>query len=147
MPITYDDLSRGNRWAVKWGPLEVGDIADAERVRAVLEKYRPAALMHFAAYAYVGELVEQPLLYYKNNFTATLTLLTSMRGRREAMRLHYSLGNCTASAGRSTDPDRRRQSRRHAAWLEASALRIGHADCRCVELDKKANRPFRIAMM
>src|SRR5262249_31521672 len=63
IPITYDNLSRGNRWAVKWGPLEVGDTADAERVRAVLEKYRPAALMHFAAYAYVGESVEQPLLY------------------------------------------------------------------------------------
>lgn len=78
VPITYDNLSRGNRWAVKWGPFEAGDIGDAEQVRAVLEKYRPAALMHFAAYAYVGESVEQPLLYYKNNFTGTVTLLTSM---------------------------------------------------------------------
>jgi UDP-glucose 4-epimerase len=63
VPIAYDNLSRGNRWAVKWGPLEEGDIADGGRVRAVLEKYRPAALMHFAAYAYVGESVERPLLY------------------------------------------------------------------------------------
>src|SRR2546430_3492145 len=51
LPITYDNLSRGNRWAVKWGPLEEGDIADANRMRVALEKYEPLALMHFAAYA------------------------------------------------------------------------------------------------
>src|SRR6516165_20177 len=47
-------------------------------VRTVLEKYRPTALMHFAAYAYVGESVEQPLLYYENNFGGTVSLLRSM---------------------------------------------------------------------
>jgi UDP-glucose-4-epimerase GalE len=75
VPITYDNLSRGNAWAVKWGPLEKGDIIDVQKVRAVLEKYRPTALMHFAAYAYVGESVEQPLLYYENNFAGTAVLL------------------------------------------------------------------------
>ena len=40
-PITYDNLLRGNRWAVKWGPFETGDISDAQQVRIVLEKYRP----------------------------------------------------------------------------------------------------------
>jgi UDP-glucose-4-epimerase GalE len=74
-PISYDNLSRGNRWAVRWGPLEEGDIADTARLRAVLEKYQPAALMHFAAYAYVGESVAQPLLYYNNNFGGTAALL------------------------------------------------------------------------
>jgi UDP-arabinose 4-epimerase len=54
VPITYDNLSRGNLWAIKWGPLERGDISDAHRVRVVLEKYKPDAVMHFAAYAYVG---------------------------------------------------------------------------------------------
>jgi UDP-arabinose 4-epimerase len=49
------------------GPLELGDIADSTRLRVVLEQYRPAALMHFAAHAYVGESVEYPLLYYRNN--------------------------------------------------------------------------------
>jgi UDP-glucose-4-epimerase GalE len=78
VPVAYDNLSRGNRWAVKWGPLEQGDIGDASRVAAVLEKYRPVALMHFAAFAYVGESVEQPLLYYRNNFVGTATLLKAV---------------------------------------------------------------------
>jgi len=63
LPVTYDNLSRGHRDTVKWGPLEVGDIADTRRMRAVLEQYQPAAVMHFAGYAYVGESVENPLLY------------------------------------------------------------------------------------
>jgi UDP-arabinose 4-epimerase len=50
VPITFDNLSRGNLWAVKWGVLERGDIADADQLRLVLEKYKPGALMHFAAY-------------------------------------------------------------------------------------------------
>jgi UDP-arabinose 4-epimerase len=78
VPISYDNLLRGNRWAVKWGPLEEGDIADGARVRAVLEKYRPIALMHFAAYAYVGESVKQPLLYYINNCSGTAALLRAL---------------------------------------------------------------------
>jgi UDP-arabinose 4-epimerase len=70
-PIAFDNLSRGNRWAVKWGPLEEGDIADADRLRSVLEKYRPVAVMHFAAYAYVAESMQQPLMYYENNVAGT----------------------------------------------------------------------------
>jgi UDP-glucose-4-epimerase GalE len=80
MPITYDDLSRGNRWAVKWGPLLEGEIADAARLRAALERYQPKALMHFSAYAYVGESVEKPILYYRNNFAATASLLDTLMG-------------------------------------------------------------------
>src|SRR5438094_3873039 len=78
VPITYDDLARGNRWAVKWGPLLEADIGDVARLRAALEQYRPAALMHFSAYAYVGESVEKPLLYYRNNFAATASLLHTL---------------------------------------------------------------------
>jgi UDP-arabinose 4-epimerase len=77
-PITYDNLSRGNRWAVKWGPLEEGDIADTARVSAVVQRYKPIALMHFAAYAYVEESVQKPLLYYQNNFVATAALLATL---------------------------------------------------------------------
>jgi len=77
-PIVFDNLSRGNRWAVKWGPLELGDIANSVRLRTVLEQYRPAALMHFAAYAYVGESVEDPLLYYQNNVAASAALFQTL---------------------------------------------------------------------
>jgi UDP-glucose 4-epimerase len=63
---------------VKCGPFEKGDIADVRQVRMVIEKSRPSVLMHFAAYAYVGESVEQPQLYYRNNFADTLTLLQAV---------------------------------------------------------------------
>ena len=78
VPVTYDDLSRGHEQAVKWGPLEVGDTADSERIREVLEKYQPAAIMHFAAFAYVGESVEKPLLYYRNNVSGSAALLQAV---------------------------------------------------------------------
>jgi UDP-arabinose 4-epimerase len=77
-PVTYDNLSRGNRWAVKWGPLEEGDIGDGSRMREVLDRHLPAAVMHFAAYAYVGESVEKPLLYYQNNVGGSAALLRAI---------------------------------------------------------------------
>jgi UDP-arabinose 4-epimerase len=77
-PVVYDNLSRGNRWAVKWGPFEYGDIGDFSRLSQVLQIYKPAAIMHFAALAYVGESVEQPLLYYTNNVSATAMLLQAV---------------------------------------------------------------------
>ena len=79
-PVTFDNLVYGHKWAAKWGPLEVGDIGDAGRIRAVMREYKPLAVMHFAAYAYVGESVEDPAKYYHNNVTGTLTLLDAMRG-------------------------------------------------------------------
>ena len=79
LPVTYDNLVYGHRWAVKWGPLEEGDIADRLRLESVVKKYRPFAVMHFAAYAYVGESVEDPSKYYHNNVLGTMTLLEAMR--------------------------------------------------------------------
>ena len=78
-PVSYDNLSRGHRWAVQWGPLEEGDLADGARLRAVLERYRPAAVMHFAALAYAGESVGMPLAYYRANVAGTLSLLEAMQ--------------------------------------------------------------------
>jgi UDP-glucose 4-epimerase len=56
-PITYANLSRGNRWAVKWGPLEEGEIADVTRLRSILDRYQPVAVMHFAAFAYGARML------------------------------------------------------------------------------------------
>lgn len=69
----------GSHWAVRWGPIEVGDIADRARLDEVIAKYQPVAVMHFAAYAYVGESVQDPGKYYRNNVAGTLTLLEAMR--------------------------------------------------------------------
>src|SRR5437763_5381637 len=78
-PIAYDNLVHGHEWAVRWGPLEQGDILDRVRLDEVLGKYRPEAVMHFAAFAYVGESVGTPGKYYRNNLCGTVTLLESMR--------------------------------------------------------------------
>lgn len=78
-PVTYDNLVHGHEWAVKWGPLETGDISDRNRLEAVIKQYQPKAVMHFAAYAYVGESVKDPGKYYRNNVAGTLTLLEAMR--------------------------------------------------------------------
>jgi UDP-arabinose 4-epimerase len=77
-PVTYDNFVYGHPTAVRWGPLERGDIGDRDRLEMVLKKYNPAAVMHFAAYAYVGESVTKPAKYYRNNVAGTLSLLESM---------------------------------------------------------------------
>src|SRR5215469_13744667 len=78
-PVTYDNLSRGHREAVRWGPLIEGDIADRAAVAATLREYRISSVMHFAAFAYVGESGTDPALYYNNNVIGTLSLLDAMR--------------------------------------------------------------------
>jgi UDP-arabinose 4-epimerase len=79
LPVAYDDLSRGHREAVRWGPCIEGDIADRARVCATIAEYEIVAVMHFAGFAYVGESVGDPSLYYRNNLCGTLALLDSMR--------------------------------------------------------------------
>ncbi|MBU1055282.1 MAG: UDP-glucose 4-epimerase GalE [Proteobacteria bacterium] len=78
-PVTYDNLTYGHTWAVKWGPFEKGDILDRQRLDEVIVKYKPEAVMHFAAFAYVGESVENPGKYYRNNVVGSLTILEAMR--------------------------------------------------------------------
>jgi UDP-arabinose 4-epimerase len=80
-PVAYDNLVYGHEWAVKWGPLERGDILDPARLFAVMNAYKPFAVMHFAAFAYVGESVVEPAKYYRNNVAGTLTLLEAMRSQ------------------------------------------------------------------
>src|SRR3977135_573172 len=74
-PVTFDNLERGHRWAVKWGPLERGDIRDEADLRRAFESWHPWAVMHFAAYAYVGESSVEPLKYYDTNVCGTAKLL------------------------------------------------------------------------
>jgi UDP-arabinose 4-epimerase len=77
-PVAYDSLCRGNQWAVKYGPLKVGDLHDTDRLRNVIRQYKPIGVIHFAAFAYVGESMGDPLLYYRNNVGGTVSLLRAM---------------------------------------------------------------------
>jgi UDP-arabinose 4-epimerase len=78
-PIVYDNLSRGHRQAVRWGPLVEGDLHDRPRLTAALRANEVTAVMHFAGLAYVGESVADPQIYYANNLGGTLALLEAMR--------------------------------------------------------------------
>ena len=77
-PVVLDNLSTGHRWAVKWGPLVVADIADRSRVKSAVKEFGIGAVIHFAAHAYVGESVRKPQKYFDNNVTKTLALLDTL---------------------------------------------------------------------
>ncbi len=77
--VVYDDLSNGHAKFAKWGPLEEGDIRDAARLRDVLTRYRPDAVLHCAALIEVGESVKAPARFHDVNVGGTQTLLDAMR--------------------------------------------------------------------
>jgi len=77
-PVVYDNLSEGYRWSVKWGPFEEGDIADQQRLESVMRKHGIEAVVHFAANAYVGESMQNPMKYFSNNVAGTVRLLDAM---------------------------------------------------------------------
>lgn len=77
-PVVLDNLSYGHRQAVQWGPFYKGEMADATLLKKIFASHKIEAVMHFAAFCYVGESVEAPLKYYQNNISATLTLLAEM---------------------------------------------------------------------
>jgi UDP-arabinose 4-epimerase len=77
-PVTYDNLGRGHRAAVRWGPLVVGDLADRPLLVETMRRHKVAAVMHFAAFAYVGESVSEPERYFRNNVASSLSLLEAM---------------------------------------------------------------------
>jgi UDP-glucose 4-epimerase len=78
--LILDNLLRGHRELALDTEVIVGDTADSRLVRRILTDHRVTAVMHFAAYAYVGESVGQPAMYYENNVAATVQLLKTMIG-------------------------------------------------------------------
>jgi len=77
-PIVLDNLSAGHRCAVKWGPLVEGNLGDSTLLREVIKSHRIQAVVHFAGFAYVGESMQRPRQYFRNNVTYTLRLLDAM---------------------------------------------------------------------
>jgi UDP-glucose-4-epimerase GalE len=78
-PVAFDNLRTGHRWAVKWGPLVEADLADRDAILEALRAHRVEAVIHFAASAYVGESMQNPRKYFRNNVVNTLNLLEAMQ--------------------------------------------------------------------
>jgi len=77
--VVYDDLRMGHRRAVAAGVDVVkGDIIDTELLQRTMEEYKVKAVVHFAAACYVGESMEKPLMYYRNNVSGTISVLDAM---------------------------------------------------------------------
>jgi UDP-glucose 4-epimerase len=76
--LVYDNLSRGNKASIKNAPLIIGDIRDREKLSDVFRGHKIAAVIHLAGFAYVGESVQHPMMYWDNNFIGTKTLLEEM---------------------------------------------------------------------
>ncbi|WP_417700085.1 UDP-glucose 4-epimerase GalE [Pseudophaeobacter sp.] len=74
-PVTYDNLVTGWKDAVKFGPFEQGDLKDRARLDEVFAKYKPVAVMHFAALSQVGEAMSEPGRYWANNTGGSLNLI------------------------------------------------------------------------
>jgi UDP-glucose-4-epimerase GalE len=79
-PIVFDDMSQGHAWAVRWGPIEHGNLSDLDRLRDVFARHKIDAVIHFAANALVGESMSNPTKYFRNNTVGTLNLIDAMRG-------------------------------------------------------------------
>lgn len=75
VPVTFDNLSTGWRDAVRFGPLEVGDLTDRARLDEVFRNYRPEAVMHFAALSLVGDAMRDPGTYWRLNVLGALNLI------------------------------------------------------------------------
>ncbi len=80
-PVIFDNVSRGHRAVVDIlkVPFVFGDLADEPVLVKALRDYKIDTVMHFAAYAYVGESVERPLMYYQNNVATTVSVLQAMQ--------------------------------------------------------------------
>jgi len=77
-PVTLDNLSSGHESAVKWGPLYKGDIRDTALLQKIFTTQNIGAVLHFAAAMNVGESMRDPLKYYENNVSGSLSLISQM---------------------------------------------------------------------
>jgi UDP-glucose 4-epimerase len=77
--LVYDNLVYGHREFVKWGSFVEGDLSDSIKLESIFQKNQIDAVIHFAAYAYVGESVSDPAKYYNNNVVNTIKLLDCVR--------------------------------------------------------------------
>lgn len=77
--VVFDNLVYGHREAVRWGTFVQGDLSNWDEIEEVFRRFSIEAVIHLAAYAYVGESVLEPEKYYYNNVVCTLNLLRVMK--------------------------------------------------------------------
>src|SRR5438045_4433897 len=101
-PVIYDNLSRGHKVVAEIlnVPAVFAELNERETLTRALRDHKIDTVMHFAAYAYVGESVEKPLLYYHNNVATTVNVLETMR---EANVKKFVFSSTCATYG---DPDK-----------------------------------------
>ena len=78
IPVTFDNLSLGNKWSVKWGPLEAGELCSENDLQKLFEKYNFIGVIHLAALSNVSESVNNQSIYYKNNVIGSYNLIEKM---------------------------------------------------------------------
>jgi UDP-glucose 4-epimerase len=76
-PVVLDNLTNGHKEFVQWGPCEIGDIRDRRRIDQILSTYRPVAVIHFAGLIEVADSIANPIAFFDNNITGSLTLLAA----------------------------------------------------------------------
>ncbi|KAJ3357101.1 hypothetical protein HDU83_008608 [Entophlyctis luteolus] len=92
--VILDDLSTGHKESVPAGvPLEIGNIKDRAFLDSVFAKHKPEAVFHLCAFISVGDSVKDPLSYYENNVSGTVTLLQAM----VAHKIKYFVFSSTAA--------------------------------------------------
>lgn len=94
--VTLDNLSRGHRDLLPGGDFVEGDMGNPAVLERVFRQYPVKAVMHFAAHSQVGESVDQPLMYYRNNVANTITLLEAMQ---QAKVQHFIFSSTAAVYG------------------------------------------------
>jgi UDP-glucose-4-epimerase GalE len=77
-PIVVDNLIYGHESAVKWGDFVKGDLLDKKFLDELFIKYDFSSVIHLAAFAYVGESVQDPAKYYNNNIIGAINLMNTM---------------------------------------------------------------------
>jgi UDP-arabinose 4-epimerase len=78
LPVAFDNLSKGHADFVRWGPFVQGDILNPADLDGAFQRHRPDTVIHFAALAYVGESVSQPLTYYRVNVAGLVNVVETM---------------------------------------------------------------------
>lgn len=88
-PVTFDNLSHGHEWAIRWGPFFYGDLQNTEDLEKAFIEYRPEAVIHLAGSIHLRESIEDPYKHYFNNVIGSLTLLKAM-ARHDVQSLVFS---------------------------------------------------------